>query len=139
MRTFELSELNYVFQVKPLLIGGMAMEYYGLRKAGADVDFVVVAADYEALAQQYPEGKTEIFGDLGIRTGQYELWKSICLFEYEALAVGAIEMDQYRIISLEKLLFLKTLGYKEPKYQADLQLVVDKILNIKYGKDSLPT
>jgi len=76
MRTFDLSELNHDFKTKPLLIGGMAMEYYGLRLAGSDVDFVVTAADYYALAEQYPEGKTEIFGDLGIRTGQYELWKS---------------------------------------------------------------
>ena len=39
--TIELNKLNYQFQYKPLLIGGKAMEYYGLRKAGADIDLVI--------------------------------------------------------------------------------------------------
>ena len=36
-----LELLDYKFRYKPLLIGGGAMEYYGLRKAGADIDLVV--------------------------------------------------------------------------------------------------
>lgn len=138
MRDFNLQELGYSFQTKPLLIGGMAMEYYGLRKAGRDIDFVIMTADYVALAEKYPDSKQEIFGDLGICQGQYELWTTICLFDYSALSMGAIEQSQYKIISLEKLLFLKALGYQQEKYLNDLKLVVDKILNIQYGKESLP-
>jgi hypothetical protein len=33
--------LSYRFKSKPLLIGGAAMEHYGLRKRGADIDLVV--------------------------------------------------------------------------------------------------
>ena len=41
-------QLNYKFRYKPLLIGGKAMEYYGLRKAGDDVDLVVHPDDHAA-------------------------------------------------------------------------------------------
>jgi hypothetical protein len=37
-----LSVLNYKFMNKPLLIGGKAMEYYGLRKAGLDINSVSI-------------------------------------------------------------------------------------------------
>ena len=43
----DLTPLDFEFSSKPLLIGGKAKEYYGLRKAGADIDFVITAADYE--------------------------------------------------------------------------------------------
>lgn len=138
MSEFDLNELDYNFQTKPLLIGGMAMEYYGLRQAGDDIDFVISLADYNALAEQYPDHKREIFGDQGIAVGKYELWKTICLFGYDFLSAGAIEKEHYCITSLEKMLFLKALGYKEEKYRADLELIVDKIINIQYGQDTLP-
>lgn len=32
---------NLNFSTKPLLVGGMAMEYYGLRKSGADIDLIM--------------------------------------------------------------------------------------------------
>ena len=50
----DLSKLNFDFSSKPLLIGGMAMQYYGLRPSGADVDFVITTQDYLRLAAQYP-------------------------------------------------------------------------------------
>ena len=39
----DLSKLNFAFRTRPLLIGGKAMEYYGLRKAGEDINFVITA------------------------------------------------------------------------------------------------
>lgn len=61
-----LSKLDFVFLSKPLLIGGKAMEYYGLRQAGRDIDFVITAEDYERLAQQYPDDLRDLWGDLGV-------------------------------------------------------------------------
>jgi hypothetical protein len=40
-----LEKLDYSFTKKPLLVGGKAMEYYGLRQSGADVDFIAVKED----------------------------------------------------------------------------------------------
>ena len=40
--------LDYKFAYKPLLVGGGAMEYYGLRPRGADIDFILHEKDYNA-------------------------------------------------------------------------------------------
>lgn len=58
-----LSKLDYIFQHKPLLVGGMAMEYYGLRKAGADVDLVIHPDDHAALMKMYPDHIRDLYGD----------------------------------------------------------------------------
>ena len=129
-----LSTIKYEFHQKPLLIGGNAMEYYGLRKAGDDVDFVVTIKDYEGLKEVYPEPEhqEDIWGDLGVKVNELEFWKCICLFEYEFLAEKAIEKENYKIISLEKLLFLKALAMNKKKYRNDLKLIVQKFLDDQY-------
>ena len=45
----DLNILEYKFKHKPLLIGGKAMEYYGLRKAGLDIDLVINNSDHKIL------------------------------------------------------------------------------------------
>ena len=137
MIPIDLNKLNHTFQSKPLLVGGLAMEYYDLRKAGADIDFIVTGEDYEALAKLYPEHKKDLFGDLGVTIHEFELWKCILLFEYGFLSQGAIEEDEIKVISPEKLLFLKALAISEAKYEQDVRLIVEKIHNIQYGKDEM--
>ncbi len=129
----DLSKLNFAFSSKPLLIGGMAMQYYGLRTSGADVDFVITSQDYLRLAAQYPNNLKDLWGDLGVCVGIFEIWQSICLFGYDFLSRGAIESDDLKIISLEKLLFLKALAMREEKYHRDLELIVQKILHDQYA------
>jgi hypothetical protein len=138
VRSIKLTELGYTFSTKPLLIGGMAMEFYGLRPAGRDIDFVITRQDYEGLAALYPDHLRDLFGDLGVCVGEFEIWISICLFDYNYLSLNALERADYKIISLEKLLFLKAMGMQVPKYEADLRLIVQKILDIQYGKDTQP-
>lgn len=129
----DLSKLNFTFSAKPLLIGGMAMQYYGLRPAGADIDFVITVEDYERLAAQYSEFLKEIWGDLGVCVFEFEIWKSICLFGYKDLAQGAVEQEDYLVISLEKLLLLKAMGMKVEKYHHDLELIVERIAAQQYA------
>jgi hypothetical protein len=129
-----LGKLNYTFIKKPLLVGGKAMEYYGLRKSGADIDFVVPYEDLAHLIQQYPDRVKDLWGDLGVCPFEFEIWKSICLLTYDDLKDGAIENGNYLIISLEKLLLLKVLGIKEEKYLKDTQLISERILNQQYKK-----
>ncbi|HEY3341495.1 MAG TPA: hypothetical protein VGK81_05735 [Anaerolineae bacterium] len=128
-----LTKLNYTFRAKPLLIGGMAMEYYGLRKAGTDIDLVVIREDYTALAQSYPDRLKDLWGDLGVCPYEFEIWTSIMLFEYADLAMDAIDAGDYLVISLEKLLFLKTLGMQVEKYHNDMELIVKKITTDRYA------
>jgi hypothetical protein len=130
----DLVPLNFTFTTPPLLIGGMAMEYYNLRPSGADVDFVITEEDYDRLARQYPDHLKDLGGDLGVCVFEFEIWKSICLFDYGFLAEGALEQEDYRVISLEKLLFLKALGMKVDKYHHDLELLVARLLQDRYEK-----
>ena len=66
----------------------MAMQYYGLRPSGADIDFVITRADYARLAQQYPDNLKDLWGDLGVCVFEFEIWQSICLFDYDHLLAG---------------------------------------------------
>ncbi len=136
----DLTKLDYPFRSKPLLIGGMAMQYYGLRPAGADIDFVVARADYTGLARRYPQHVKDLWGDLGVCPFNFELWMSICLFDYTELTPGAVDLGEYLVISLEKLLLLKALAMTDEKYLRDLELVVQKLRHDKYAPwwDALP-
>ncbi len=134
MSEFDLTELDYTFRVKPLLIGGMAMEFYGLRPSGDDVDFVVSIADYEALAAKYPDQTKDLDDDKGVVIGKYEVWTSICLFDHANLSQGAIEKPQYKIIALEKLLLLKAFNINEAKHLTDVKLSSRKFSIFSMGK-----
>ena len=128
----ELGKLDYKFKYKPLLIGGKAMEYYGLRKAGADIDLVVHPIDHETLVNKYPSNIKDLYGDIGVCEFGFEIWNQICTFDYQYLKANAIEEETFLVISLEMLLFLKALAMEIPKYHKDLELVVKKVLDKAY-------
>lgn len=127
----DLTSLNYKFIKKPLLVGGCAKEYYGIRKSGGDIDLIISPEDYKALSKMYPDNKKDIFGDLGIVKDSFEIWKTINYFDYESLSLGAEEKDECLIISLEKLLFLTALAMEKEKYHKDLELIVQKVLDLQ--------
>jgi len=128
----DLTKLHYPFTSKPLLVGGKAKEYYGIRESGNDTDLIVTKDDYEALAKLYPQNLKDLWGDFGVCVFDFEIWKTICLFDYAYLSEKAVEKDDYLIISLEKLLFLTALAMGKEKYHKDLELIVKKVLEIKY-------
>lgn len=132
--SIDLRVLNHTFLHKPLLIGGMAMEYYHLRKAGADIDLVVHPDDHLSLRKQYPQHIKDLYGDIGICEFGFEIWNQICTFDYAFLSENAIAEADYLVISLEKLLFLKALAMEVPKYHRDLELIAARILDNAYAK-----
>ena len=111
------------------------MEYYGLRKAGNDIDLVIHPDDHAALTAMYPDHIKDLYGDIGICEFGFEIWNQICTFDYFYLKENVVEEEFYSVISLEKLLFLKALTMEIPKYHRDLELVVRKVLDIAYGKE----
>lgn len=127
-----LSKLNYSFRKKPLLVGGMAMEYYNLRKAGNDIDFIACEQDVMELIKKYPDRVKNLYSDLGVCPFEFEIWRSIQLFKYEDFLDGAIEKDEYLVISLEKLLLLKALAMDKDKYLQDTKLLAKKISDNQY-------
>lgn len=104
------------------------MEYYGLRKAGVDIDLIVPEVDVIALIKQYPSRVKDLWGDLGVCPFEFEIWRTICFFDYNYFKVDAVDKGDFLIISLENLLFMKALAYKKEKYLKDLQLIVDDII-----------
>ena len=128
----KLNGLGYRFRFRPLLIGGKAMEYYGLRKAGDDIDFVVSAKDHQELLRRYPDNVKDLHGDIGICVDGLEIWNRICLFEYDFLKEGCIQVGDICVVHLHKLLFLKALAMGIEKYRQDLELVVQEILKRQY-------
>lgn len=131
--TITISDLTYTFTRKPLVVGGMAMEYYGLRKSGRDIDLVAPSEDIAALIQLYPERVKNLWGDLGVCPGDYEIWKTIGLQDYNALRRGAIELEHVLMISLEKLLLMKAMAINVEKCLQDAKLIVKRIVDEQYG------
>jgi hypothetical protein len=131
----DLSKLQFIFQDKPLLIGGKAMEYYGIRKAGDDIDFVISARDHERLVKQYPDHIKDLYGDVGVIEYEFEIWNTICTFDYDNLRESSVEQENYFVISIEKLLMLKAIAMKaDEKYRRDVGLIADWILAKAYDK-----
>jgi hypothetical protein len=122
-----LAALDYAFVRKPLLVGGRAMEYYGLRPSGPDIDLVADREDVARLAARYPDRLKDLWGDLGVCPFAFEIWTSICLFDYDDLRPEAVDAGDVLVISLEKLLLLKALAMGTEKYLADTRLVADRL------------
>ncbi|MDR0929855.1 MAG: hypothetical protein LBM74_09140 [Oscillospiraceae bacterium] len=79
----ELNKQNLTFTKSPLVIGGMAMQYYGLRKSGADIDLIICDDDYQTLAAKFPDKRKDIYGDLGVVIEPFEIWRCIALLDYD--------------------------------------------------------
>ena len=133
---------NYKFEQKPLVVGGLAMEYYGLRKTVHDYDYVVSKKDWNKLKKIHPEKVLLLGGKKGdeiiyMKDKKVDLISTLMLHNYNDLVKGAIDKDKYKIISLENLLFLKTIesvfsGAKKSK--RDQKLIVEDIIKKKYKK-----
>lgn len=127
-----LSKLQYTFLKKPILVGGKAMEFYGLRNAGADIDFIAQEKDVVELIKLYPDRAKDLWGDLGVCPFEFEIWRTIVFFDYDYFLENALEEENYFVVSLEKLLFMKALALKVEKYRKDVELIVESIVKEKY-------
>lgn len=138
MLTRQIEECGLTFTKKPILIGGMAKEYHGIRKSGADIDLVVCEEDYQTLAKKYPNNRKDIYGDLGVVLGPFEIWRCIMLLDYDFYIKGAIDDGIAYIASLDKLLLMCTFAMHVDKYMDDLKLIKDhyhqKFMNPSYYK-----
>jgi len=122
--TINIQRLQYKFIDKPVIVGGLAMEYYGLRKHGDDVDFIVTDRDYQRLKVQFPNNRKDIWGDFGILIDGFELFRSIYKFDHTHYSLGAIELTNYKIINIDLLFRMKVFALGvAPKHDADVQLL----------------
>src|SRR5579884_2896676 len=102
-----LEQIAFMFTHPPLLFGGKALERYRLRK-GNDTDWILSAADFQAMHQTFPESYfTNAYGDEGIRLGQHEFYRSCFGYTYDLLIAQAQQCHQYLVASPLVLLYLK--------------------------------
>lgn len=132
---------NLSFTKKPILIGGMAMEYYEMRKAGADIDLIITDDDYQILAEKYPNDRKDLYGDLGIVIGKFEIWRSIAHLDYEFFKKDSIEKENILIVSIDRLLWTRVCAMEVEKYRNDLELLKEyyykNYTNPKYHQEAL--
>ena len=124
LETIDLNKLEISFFDKPIVVGGMAMEYYGMRKHGEDIDFIVSNRDYLQLEAKYRNFRKDMWGDFGIRVNEYELFRSMWKFDYQYFNIGAIEFDEYKIISIDMLFRMKVFAMDSgEKHKNDIELL----------------
>ena len=125
-------KLNYKFLKKPIVVGGMAMEYYGLRKSGKDIDLIATEEDVINLIKMYPDRVKDLYSDLGVCPLEFEIWRTISFLNYDRLKENAIEEPDFLMISIDNLLLMKVLAIKKEKYLEDTKLIVEKLTKDLY-------
>lgn len=122
--TVDIQRLGYEFLDKPVIVGGLAMEYYGLRKHGDDVDFIVTDRDYQRLKVKFPNNRKDVWGDFGILVDGFELFRSIYRFDHGHYSLGAIELTNYKIVSVDMLFRMKVFAMGvAKKHDSDVELL----------------
>jgi len=124
--TINIQRLGYEFLDKPVIVGGLAMEYYGLRRHGDDIDFIVTDRDYQRLKVKFPDHRKDVWGDFGLLVNGFEMFRSIFKFDHAHYSLGAIELTNYRIVDIDMLFRMKVfaLGVAE-KHDRDVELLKD--------------
>lgn len=134
---------NYKFKHKPLVVGGLAMEYYNIRKSGHDYDYIVSPSDWKILKKLHPtkinlfggETETDVDSTINLKDANVDLISTLFQYKYNFLKKDAIHKDTYLIISLDKLLLTKTLGAvfnNHSKSIRDQKKIVQKIVELNY-------
>ncbi len=124
-----LKDNNLVFAKKPIIVGGMSMEYYGMRKSGTDIDLVISNEDYLSLVKKYPDQQKDIYGDLGVVVSEFEIWRSIALLDYNFFLKDAVEEGNFFVVSLNRLLLMRVCAMDVEKYKKDLILMKEYYYN----------
>ena len=127
-----LKEIPHDFFDPPIVVGGKAMEFYGIRKSGYDIDLIVSLRDFKALLSKMPEQAGKIDMDSYIRYSCFEIWSSIRQFDYDFYVKEAVFRDIYYVMSIERLVWMKGLYVSEPKSVRDLDLISKYVMKIKY-------
>ena len=136
----------YTFLDNPILLGGMAMQYYNLRESGHDLDIMISKRDKDNLLKKGYKlnlfgGKTEAEVDAtftNIQNLDLDLVITLNQYDYEYFKRDSILLDEncnLLIISIENLLITKIFAkYYSPldKHEKDVNLIIKGIEKIKY-------
>jgi hypothetical protein len=116
--------LDITFSDKPIIFGGMAMEYYGIRNHGDDIDFIVSNCDYLKLEKRYRNCRMDIWGDFAIKVKNYEMFRSIWCFDYDYYVNDSLDFEQFKIVSIDILFRMKVFAMdSDDKHKRDVELL----------------
>lgn len=88
-----------------------------------DIDLLICDVDYQKLACLFPEKRKDIYGDLGLVIEPFEIWRSIALLDYDFYKSGGVNCDLIKMVSLDRLLFMRVCAMEAEKYMEDLKLM----------------
>ena len=157
----EMRKLNYTFIKPPIMIGGGAMEFYGMRKTGHDYDFVISMDDFKKLKSMGKPLNTfdgKKFDEDGLSTDvdntfsaidglEIDLAVTMFQFKYDFFDRDTAAFGPYKVVSRENLLLMKALAasnnsgwdakFKKDmiqKQREDVDLILKSIVEHQYGK-----
>lgn len=115
----------YKFKDKPILYGGLALQYYDVRK-GNNYDFIVSERDHRALRNKYDNVSNigRVWVDL---SGGVNVFAKLYDYDYSYLIKKAKKLKKFYVIGLEDLLIIKCMTMYDRE--------VDKHHREKSGKD----
>lgn len=120
----ELRRVGLALSAKPIVFGGLAMEHYGLREHGHDIDLLICTDDLAALWTRYPNERKDMWGDLGVLVDGVELFRSVYRLDAAFFGAGAVEYGHCRVISADRLMMMKWFAQgSTPKNERDLELL----------------
>ncbi|MDR2906364.1 MAG: hypothetical protein LBU91_00020 [Bacteroidales bacterium] len=132
----DFSKFDIIFEDKPIIFGGMAMDYYGIRTCGNDMDCIVSNRDYLKLDAKYRDYRKDMWGNFGVSVHNCDLFRSILKLDYSYFDRGAIELEQYKIVSIDILFQLKVFAMAaEEKHKTDVELIKQYLLNTYQNKE----
>jgi hypothetical protein len=124
LKCIQLEKFGIKFDDKPILVGGMALEYYGIRKHGDDFDFIISNRDYKKLENKYRNCRKDMWGDFGIRVDEYELFRSMWKFDYSYFDVDTNVFDKIKVVSVNLLFRMKVFAINsDEKHRNDIELM----------------
>lgn len=132
LSAIDLAELGVDLEDKPILVGGAALEYYGIRKRGDDFDFIVSSRDYRSLEAKHRDCRKDMWGDFGLRVGEYELFRSMYKFDYPYFDSGSIELDAFKIVAIDILFRMQVFAMDSgEKRRKDVELMKEYFLRFQ--------
>ena len=102
---------------------------------------------------KFSNHRKDVWGDFGVLVNGFELFRSIWKFDYAHYSLGAIELTNYKIVSIDMLFRMKVFAmgvaekhdcdvqllkeyyqhFQNPKYRAYLDRHVDRYTSSKDG------
>ena len=143
-----LKKVKYKFKHPPLVVGGYALQYYGIRKAGHDLDVMVSSTDWKELKKIYPKninlfgGKTEkdVDATINLKEINVDLIKTLVMNNYKDMSKNSIKLENFKIISLKNLIYLKSFpivlidNNSKNRHAKDIERIIKFIIKKNYSK-----